>query len=344
MTVEVSICIPTYNGARYIEACLDSALGQTYSNYEILVVDDGSTDDTLDILYRYAANNKQIRLIHNEHNLGLVGNWNKCIEHATGEWIKFVFQDDLIHQNCLKDMLATANQQNCPLVTCRRDFIFEAGTDHTTKAYYENHPCMEDIFPGQQSISANTFCNAVINHIGINFIGEPSAVLIHRSLFDKKGTFNPNLIMVCDLEFWTRAAIDTGIAYTPEVRAFFRVHGNSTSAENFGIKAYRTMLDELILLHDYVYSPIYEPLRTAAIQHTPPVNLLTLLAKESKGAKWMATDALRRTKDPDPTLIKEWERLIQRWPRLNSQHPEQRQNIFVHLKNMLTWFTSKKHQ
>lgn len=94
---KVSICIPTYNGARYLEACLDSVLSQTYKNIEILVVDDGSTDATLKILGRYVASDQRIRLVRNvvvsnEHNLGLVGNWNHCIELSQDEWIKFVYR------------------------------------------------------------------------------------------------------------------------------------------------------------------------------------------------------------------------------------------------------------
>ena len=59
----------------------------------------------------------------------MVGNWNNGIALARGEWIKFAFQDDLLHENCLERMLAAAN---CPIVFCRRTFLFEDGTDEET--------------------------------------------------------------------------------------------------------------------------------------------------------------------------------------------------------------------
>ena len=102
----VSICIPTYNGAKYLRECLDTVLSQTFTDFEVLLVDDQSSDETLSIAQEYAAKDTRIYVKQNEQNLGLVGNWNCCIELAQGEWIKFVFQDDLIAPECLEKMLA----------------------------------------------------------------------------------------------------------------------------------------------------------------------------------------------------------------------------------------------
>ena len=111
---KVSICIPTYNGERYIEKTLNSVLLQTYDDFEVIIVDDQSSDNTWEILTQYAAQDGRIHLFKNEHNLGLVGNWNRCIELAQGEWIKFVFQDDIIRNDCLELMMNGANN-NEPL-------------------------------------------------------------------------------------------------------------------------------------------------------------------------------------------------------------------------------------
>lgn len=70
----VSICIPTYNGARYLEACLDSALTQTFRDIEVLVVDDQSTDESCQIAQAYARQDRRVKVVGNKHNLGLV--WN----------------------------------------------------------------------------------------------------------------------------------------------------------------------------------------------------------------------------------------------------------------------------
>src|SRR3982751_3050681 len=89
----VTVCVPMYNGERYLAECIESILAQTYTDFQLLLVDDCSTDATRSIAESYAAADSRVRLIVNHTNLGLVGNWNRCIELATGEWIKFVFQD-----------------------------------------------------------------------------------------------------------------------------------------------------------------------------------------------------------------------------------------------------------
>ncbi|HLJ75313.1 MAG TPA: glycosyltransferase family 2 protein, partial [Thermoanaerobaculia bacterium] len=91
----VSICLPTYNGSRYLRECLASALAQTHGDFELVVVDDRSTDETMDIIRDVAHADSRVRVFENDANLGLVGNWNRCIELSSAPWIKFVFQDDL---------------------------------------------------------------------------------------------------------------------------------------------------------------------------------------------------------------------------------------------------------
>ncbi len=94
----VSICIPTFNGARWIRECLTSALAQSYQPIEILVVDDGSTDGTVELVQ--SLKDERTRVIVNEQNQGMVHCWNKCIELARGEFVKFLFQDDVLYPDC----------------------------------------------------------------------------------------------------------------------------------------------------------------------------------------------------------------------------------------------------
>ncbi len=82
------MCTSVCNGEKYLEQCLNSAINQTYKNIEILLVDDASTDTTWSIAKNYAANDKRIKLHRNDTNIGLVANFNKCLELANGEWIK----------------------------------------------------------------------------------------------------------------------------------------------------------------------------------------------------------------------------------------------------------------
>jgi glycosyltransferase involved in cell wall biosynthesis len=91
----VSIVVATYNGAKFLEAQMDSLLAQTYPNIEIVAVDDCSKDNTFEILERYAGQHAHIRVFRNTANLGYTKNFEKAVSLATGEYISFSDQDDI---------------------------------------------------------------------------------------------------------------------------------------------------------------------------------------------------------------------------------------------------------
>jgi glycosyltransferase involved in cell wall biosynthesis len=268
----ISVCIPTYNGESYLSECLDSVLAQTFSDFELLIVDDQSSDQTLDIVKKYAEKDLRIRIIQNRSNLGLVGNWNNCIDLAKGEFIKFVFQDDLIVPECLEKMLL-ATKPSTSIVFCRRNFIFEDVISEELHQFYLSLLFPEKFLPNSTEISEKDFCQAALKNIGLNFIGEPTVVMIRKDVFQKFGNFNPNLIQLCDLEFWSRVASNTGITYVPETLATFRIHGKSTSSTNADKNQYRRDLDVLIMLHDFAHHQVYENFRQLATNFDDPINL-----------------------------------------------------------------------
>lgn len=102
--MKISIIIPCYNVQNYIAQCLDSVIHQTYKNLEIICINDGSLDNTLEILDRYAKNDTRIKL-YNQSNKGLSQSRTKGIEYATGEYILFVDSDDWLEVTCLETIL-----------------------------------------------------------------------------------------------------------------------------------------------------------------------------------------------------------------------------------------------
>jgi glycosyltransferase involved in cell wall biosynthesis len=319
MNPSVSICIPTFNGATYLAACLDSALAQSFADFEILIVDDRSSDETLTIAKEYATRDRRIRLVVNEKNLGLGGNWNRCVELAQGEWIKFVFQDDSLEPGCLERMLA-ARTPDTVMISSRRSYIFDPSVPEVTQnAYLRDiaHFSLAHFFHGKTDISAKDYCAVTLNHLGDNFVGEPTGLMLHRSVFYRFGVFNPYLIHSCDFEFWTRVAVHTGIIYVPETLTRFRVHPDSASASNKGPRKYRAfVLDELVLLHDYAFHPVYAPLRAAAADHRPAVDLAKWLSTKSHAARRIAERAAVHPVNPTPHLLAEWNELLQSYPLL----------------------------
>lgn len=99
---KVSIIIPTYNREKYIKGAIESAINQTYQDYEIIIVDNNSTDSTYNTIESYAKNNPKIRSYQNKENIGPARNWKKCIELSKGEYIKIIWSDDYIEKNFLE--------------------------------------------------------------------------------------------------------------------------------------------------------------------------------------------------------------------------------------------------
>jgi len=222
MKPKVSVCIPTYNGAAYLSECLESVMRQTFAAIEILIVDDGSTDNSVFIAQEYMRVDKRIRLSVNKKNLGLVGNWNHCVDLASGEWIKFVFQDDILAPACITRML-DSTRPDVDLVAVHRSVIYQDGTPASVKEMYEKYLSdhnLTDHFSDCSYISPQEFARVLIQAPHGNCIGEPTATLVRKSAFTKYGHFNPNLISLCDWEYFARVAVNTGLCYINEPLAF----------------------------------------------------------------------------------------------------------------------------
>lgn len=102
---KVSILIPVFNRKDYIAACIQSALDQTYTNIEIIIVDNASDDGTWEICQQFAVNDQRVRVFRNETNIGPVRNWLRCVNEAQGEYGKILFSDDLMFPQFLEHTL-----------------------------------------------------------------------------------------------------------------------------------------------------------------------------------------------------------------------------------------------
>ena len=106
----VSIGLPVYNGERWLAEALDSLLAQTYSDFELIISDNGSTDDTQAICEEYAARDRRIRYIRQEINRGLAWNWNCVFEESAGDYFKWAACDDLYHPTFLERCVQILDQ------------------------------------------------------------------------------------------------------------------------------------------------------------------------------------------------------------------------------------------
>lgn len=106
--MQISIIIPVYNASRYLRECMDSVLAQTFGDFEVLLVDDGSTDGSGEACDGYARQDGRIRVFHKE-NGGVSSARNLGLDHARGEWICFADADDWLEPDCLETLMAHAS-------------------------------------------------------------------------------------------------------------------------------------------------------------------------------------------------------------------------------------------
>ena len=113
--VKVSIGVPVYNVEAYLRECLDSIMNQTFKDFEVIMVDDGSTDNSFNICQEYVARDNRFKLIHQE-NKGLAGARNTCLKHMKGECITWIDSDDKVEPNYLERLLEVQTETQADLV------------------------------------------------------------------------------------------------------------------------------------------------------------------------------------------------------------------------------------
>lgn len=311
----ITVCVPTYNGGKYIRECIESILVQTYTDLEILIVDDNSFDETIDIVEELARREKRIRIVRNQQNLGLVKNWNRCVELAEGEWIKFVFQDDIIAPDCIEELLNCCNGGSL-FAVCRRNIIFEKGSETLMKYYkYIENINIENIFNGKTVITPENFRSTCLKYFDVNFIGEPTAVIFHKSIFQKLGTFNPYLIHLCDWEFLLRVGVYQGFTYVPKTLATFRVHKDGTSAKNVKKRILQMdLFDKIIMLHEFSFNPLYKPLRDTALRNIPQINFKDLLIYHVHEIVTLMESRPRDDESENSDFYADWQKITRNYP------------------------------
>jgi glycosyltransferase involved in cell wall biosynthesis len=103
MNEKISVVIPTYNRAHLLRGAIESVFTQKYDNYELLILDNASEDDTSSVVQRYSRDDDRIKYIRNSKNLGMIGNWNEGLRIAAGDYICVLMDDDRLKPNFLSE-------------------------------------------------------------------------------------------------------------------------------------------------------------------------------------------------------------------------------------------------
>jgi GT2 family glycosyltransferase len=222
---KVSIIIPCYKQAHFLAQAVDSCLAQTHSDVEIIVVDDGSPDDTAAVAGRYAGR-PGFRYIR-QNNTGLPGARNRGIAEATGDYICFLDSDDwyapekIARQAALLDANPALGWVYCDVTS----------VDESGRPLSEQFSIAES----KRLLSGNLFDSLI--HCGYF---QPHTVMIRRGVLDQVGVFDPELGGYADYDLWLRVAgAGFDAVFVPERLAYYRIHSASMSRDGQHMNAAR---------------------------------------------------------------------------------------------------------
>jgi glycosyltransferase involved in cell wall biosynthesis len=225
--MNISVIIPTYNRAKFLHQTLDAVFHQSFKIDEIIVIDDGSTDDTKKVLEKYP-----IKYIYQE-NKGVSSARNRGINEVKNEWICFLDSDDIWHKDKIKEQIEF--HQNNPN-------IFFSYTD---ERWFYNH---KEIKQNPNQKKGQT---SFINNIDLCRIGA-STVMVHRSILDKIGLFDESLKACEDYDLWLRILREFEVGYI-DMQLIDKIagHKGQLSFETVGMDYYRILALQKHLKSEY---------------------------------------------------------------------------------------------
>ena len=219
---KVSIAIPLYNCESHIRETIESVLAQTFRDFELIVLDDRSTDRSPQIVHSFT--DPRIRYEQNPERLGFFGNWNRCLEVMTGTYCKLLPHDDTLEPTCLeKQVRILDDHPQVELVHCARKIIDPAGKTLTVRRPRETAGLKESRASLRRIVRSGT-----------NPIGEPAAVMFRRQTKDRLEGFSNADMYSIDVEYWSRLLAEGNRYYIDEVLCSFRIWPDSASVRLFG--------------------------------------------------------------------------------------------------------------
>jgi glycosyltransferase involved in cell wall biosynthesis len=217
----VSIVVPAYQNARFIERTIDSALAQTFSDFELIVADHSSTDGTWETIARY-ADDARVRLLRTEAGGGAERNWNRVTDEARGAYIKLLCGDDVIYPNCLAQQVAALDAHPTAGVAANRRDLIDPSDDVLLKG--RGLRGLSGLVAGPTAIRA-------IVRAGTNLLGEPACVTVRADLLRKVGGWSATYPYLIDQYTYMRVLEHSDLVAIEDVQAAFRVSSTQWSVK-----------------------------------------------------------------------------------------------------------------
>jgi glycosyltransferase involved in cell wall biosynthesis len=227
----VSVIIPNYNHARYLGQRIESVLGQSVRELEVLLLDDCSPDASREVIAHYAAQDARIRVVLNEQNSGSTfKQWNKGFALAQGEYVWVAESDDYAEPDLLEKLLAPLEADSAvSLAYCNSFDVDEQGTVSGTWESFltELDPMWQHNFVVEGLPLVRRFLSFR------NFIPNASAVLMRASALREAGPADESYRLVGDVVFWARLLAKGKVAYVAQPLNYFRTHRQNARSKNY---------------------------------------------------------------------------------------------------------------
>jgi glycosyltransferase involved in cell wall biosynthesis len=219
MTPRVSIVVPSYNNASFIEATMDSILAQTFEDFELVVADHSSADGTWEKLQRYRAD-PRVRLLRTQTGGGAPRNWERVTKAARGELVKLVCGDDIIYPDCLRRQVEEMDANpSVVLVAAQRDLIDARGGIVMGRRGLAG---LKGIVPGRVAARHTVLA-------GSNIFGEPACVLVRREPLEQAGGWDGRHPYVIDEATYVSVLLGGDFFGIDQALAAFRLSSSQWS-------------------------------------------------------------------------------------------------------------------
>jgi glycosyltransferase involved in cell wall biosynthesis len=216
----ISICIPSYNHGRFLSQTIESVLSQPDTDIEVVLLDDGSTDETLDIAA--SVKDQRFRVTQNPERLGLGRNFNRCLDVAAGTYVKVLCDDDLLYPGALTQLANALDRfPQAPFATSGWHIVGDQGDVIETIRLRDDSVATESLVALREVAKSSWLFR--------NRIGGPSTVLLRRSALEGV-RFNPECKQMLDWELWLQLMRRGPLVYVPRVLSAYRQHSATQSA------------------------------------------------------------------------------------------------------------------
>ncbi len=251
MNKKISVIVPVYNGQTYLKECLESIINQTYENLEIIIVNDGSTDDSIKIIQKYKKKDSRIVLINNKDNIGLFKTRLVGYDNSKGDYIAFVDCDDIIDVDYYRLLINSIENKNADIACAETVLLFDNNIKKINKTNQPNFPNNElknkdifETFMAQEGMFY--YMQTIWNKIYTKDLWEKA-----RSHYNK---ISKHLVMCEDIAFsivllyYSKKFVCTSNAYY----YYRQSYSNSTSPTNFSHKTISDLQESFKFCQDFI--------------------------------------------------------------------------------------------